>query len=48
MEEESKEKLWDPCHKTLISQSVIEQQTFSNVSYKNNLICKCFTYNIIF
>lgn len=48
MEEENKEKQWDPCHKTLISQSIMEQQTFSNVNFKNNLICTCSTYNIIF
>jgi len=31
IEEERKEKQWDPIHKPLLSKSISEQQKFSNV-----------------
>lgn len=31
IEEEKKEKEWDPIHKPLLSKSILEQQNFNNV-----------------
>lgn len=34
IEEEKKEKQWDPIHKPLLSKSILEQQQFNNVINK--------------
>jgi len=34
IEEEKKEKQWDPLHKPLLSKAIMEQQNFNNVIYK--------------
>lgn len=37
IEEEKKEKEWDPLHKPLLSKSIMEQQIFNNVVNEYNV-----------
>lgn len=37
IEEEKKEKEWDPLHKPLLSKSIMEQQNFNNVINEYNV-----------